>query len=242
VEATYLPVLAVLVPTAVIGGFLRGFAGFGGPLFMLPIFNVFFPPTMSIAIIMWVDLFSNIQILPDVLRNSSAAVVFPLTIGTLLGMPIGVYVLLTADPLLMKRVISGAILVAALTLLSGWRYPRRLGPKTFGAVGILSGSVMGATAIAVVTPLFLAASSHTASENRANFIVWVFFATILLIAILAWNGTLALGDIWIIVALIPAYLIGIAFGNRAQRRASELTVRRAVLVLVVAVAFVGLVL
>ena len=71
--------------------------------------------------------------------------------------------------------------------------------------------------------------------------MWVFFATILLLIILMWNGALASGDIGIIVALTPAYLLGTAVGSRIQRRASDLTVRRAVLLLVVGVATAGLI-
>lgn len=232
--------LAVLVPISVIGGFLRGFAGFGGPLFMLPILNGYFSPAVSIAVMMWVDIFSNVHLLPEARRHSSREVVMPMTIGTLIGMPIGTYLLLQADPVLMKRVISATILVAALILLTGWRYPRPLGPRTLGGVGGFSGLVMGATAIAAVTPVFLAASSHSAAQNRANFIIWVFFATVLLIALLMLNGTLGTGDAATISVLTPAYLLGTVFGSRTQRGASDVVVRRAVLLLVVGVATFGL--
>src|SRR5437588_7335501 len=136
-------VLAVLVPVSVIGGFLRGFAGFGGPLFMLPILNAFFLPASSIAIMMWVDIFANVHLLPDARRDTSSTVVVPLLVGTLIGMPLGAYVLLLTDPIFMKRTISATILAAALILLTGWRYPRPLGPRMLGGVGMLSGSVMG---------------------------------------------------------------------------------------------------
>jgi uncharacterized protein len=233
--------LAVLVPVSMIGGFLRGFAGFGGPLFMLPILNAFFPPASSIGIMMWVDIFANVHLLPHARRHSSSRVVVPLTIGTLIGMPLGASVLLAADPAVMKRTIAAAILAAALILLSGWRYPGRIGKPTLAGVGVLSGSVMGASAIAVVTPLFLSASSDTAAQNRANFIVWVFFATVLLLAILMWNGKLDSGDLGTIAVLTPAYLLGTVLGSHMQGRAKDLTVRRTVLVLVIAVAAVSLV-
>ncbi|HEX5539785.1 MAG TPA: sulfite exporter TauE/SafE family protein [Methylophilaceae bacterium] len=231
---------AVLVPVAVAGGFLRGFAGFGSVLFMLPVLNVFLPPSTSIGVMMWVDLFSNVQLLPDARRDSSIATVLPLMLGTFVGMPVGVHVLLTVDPAAMKIVICGAILAAAFVLLSGWRYRRPAGPGTFGAAGALSGLIMGTTAIAAATPLFLAASSHRAAENRANYIIWVFLATILLIVLLAWNSALAVGNIRTIVVLTPAYLIGITIGIRLHKRAKERTTRGVVLALVIAVALAGL--
>jgi uncharacterized membrane protein YfcA len=232
----------VLVPAALVGGFLRGFAGFGGPLFMLPILNVFLPPAISAGVMMWVDLFANVQLLPGARHGSSRAVVIPLTLGTLAAMPAGMYLLLTVDPVLMKRVICGAILAAALVLLTGWRYRRAVSSRIYAGVGALSGFVMGATSIAAVTPLFLSAGNHSAIENRANFIVWVFLATILFVGILAARGTLDAGDVVKIALLTPAYLAGIALGSRLVRGTSDQTVRRAVLALIITVALAGLVL
>jgi uncharacterized membrane protein YfcA len=232
----------VLVPAALIGGFLRGFAGFGGPLFMLPILNVFLPPAISAGVMMWIDLFANVQLLPGARHDSSRAVVVPLTIGTLFAMPAGMYLLLTVDPVLMKRVICGAILAAALVLLTGWRYRRTVSSRIYGGVGALSGFVMGATSIAAVTPLFLSAGNHSALENRANFIVWVFLATLLFLGILAVRGTLGGSDAVKIALLTPAYLAGIAIGSRLVRATSDQAVRRAVLALIITVALGGLIL
>ena len=232
----------ILIPVAVVGGFLRGFAGFGGPLFMLPILNVFLPPAISVGVMMWVDILANVQLLPEARHDSSRSVVIPLTVGTLIAMPAGAYLLLTVDPVLMKRAICTTVLAAAVVLLSGWRYRRAVGPKVYGAVGALSGFVMGATSIAAVTPLFLSAGNHSVLENRANFIVWVFLATILLLGILAARGTLGGGDVVKIAVLAPAYLAGSAIGSRMLRGTSDQTVRRAVLALIITVALAGLVL
>lgn len=226
----------VLVPAALIGGFLRGFVGFGGPLFMLPILNAFLPPAVSVGIMMWVDLLSNVQLLPEARHDSSRTVVAPLFIGTLFAMPAGAYLLLTVDAAIMKRAISGAILAAAVVLLSGWRYRHAVSAKVYVAVGALSGFVMGAVSIGAVTPLFLNAGKHSVAQNRANFIVWVFLATILFVGILGVGGTLGSGDIVKIALLTPAYIAGTVAGSRFHRRASDMTVRRAVLILIMVMA------
>lgn len=209
---------------------------------MLPILNLFLAPAVSVAVLMWVDMFANVQLLPGVRRDSTRAVIIPLTLGTLVAMPAGAYVLLTVDPVLMKRVICGAILAAALVLLTGWRYRRAVSARVYAAVGALSGFVMGATSIAAITPLFLSAGNHSALENRANFVVWVFLATVLLIVILAVRGTLGAGDATKIAVLTPAYLAGIVIGSRLVRSTSDQTVRRAVLALIITVALAGLIL
>jgi uncharacterized membrane protein YfcA len=58
----------VLGPTAAVAGLVRGFAGFGGPLLMLPVLNAFLPPATSLWV-MWVDLLVSVRLLPDARRH-----------------------------------------------------------------------------------------------------------------------------------------------------------------------------
>jgi len=232
----------ILVPMALVGGFVRGFAGFGGPLLIVPVLNLFLPPATTVALILWIDIFVNIRLLPDARRHAAKDVVVPLTLGTLIAMPIGAWVLLSTDPLTMKKAIAAAILVAALFLLTGWRYRKSIGRPVYGAVGALAGFVMGSTSIAAVTPLFLSAGDRTATENRANFIVWVFFATLLILTILGFKGVLTEKDVVVIVVLAIFYFAGTELGTRVHYRVDEKIVRRAVLGMVIVAAGVGLIL
>ena len=197
-------------------------------------------PTASVAATMWVDLFANVQLLPQARRDAHRAVVIPLTAGTLLAMPFGTFLLLAVDPVLMKRGISAAILVAALVLLSGWRYRGTISRVGWAGVGVLAGLAMGATSIAVTAALFLNAGSQTASESRANFIVWVFIATLALLAMLAVGIGIAAMPWLTIAVLAPVYVGGAFLGARLTKRASEAGVRRAVLMLIVVIAVAGL--
>lgn len=232
----------VLVPIAVIGGFLRGFAGFGGPLFMLPVLSLFLSPAVAIGVMMWTDLFSNVHLLPNARTDSSRAVVVPLLIGTAIAMPAGVHLLMSVEPALMKKILCASILLVALVLLTGWRYRRAVGTKVYAAIGAVSGFVMGATSIAAVTPLFLGAGHQSAAQNRANFIVWVFPATIWLIVLLTVRDAFTAVNAVMIAVLTPVYLAGTMIGSRVHRTAADATVRRTVLALVIATATAGLIL
>ena len=200
------------------------------------------PPATSVALILWIDIFVNIRLLPDARRHASKDVVVPLALGTLIAMPVGAWVLVSTDPLTMKKAIAAAILVAALFLLTGWRYRKPIGRPVYGAVGALAGFVMGSTSIATVTPLFLNAGNRTATENRANFIVWVFFATLLILAILGFKGVLTEKDVVVIAILAVFYFAGTEAGTRIHYRVDEKVVRRVVLGMVIVAAGVGLIL
>ena len=232
----------VLVPVSLFAGFLRGFAGFGGVLFMLPILSLFLSPAVAIGVMMWTDVFANVHLLPNARADSSRAVVVPLLIGTAISMPAGAYLLLSLEPLLMKKVLCGSILIVAVVLLTGWRYRRPVGTAVYAMIGAFSGFVMGATSIAAFTPLFLGAGNQTAAQNRANFIVWVSPASVLLIGLLALGDTLDVANIWMIVVLTPFYFAGTLIGTRVLRNAADLTVRRTTLALIIATATAGLVL
>jgi uncharacterized protein len=221
----------VLAPVALAAGLIRGFAGFGGPLMMLPILNRFLDPAASMWVMMWVDLTANVQLLPQARKLASGTVLLPLLLGTMTTMPIGVKLLAQTDPAMMKRVVGAAVIAAAGLLLSGWHYPWKPQRKTWIAAGMLSGLVMGATSLAVTVALFLSADRQTAAQTRGNFIVWVFLATIPLLALLVAQGAVNAGYLQTIGILTPLYLLGTMAGTRFQGAAPEYLVRRLVLLL-----------
>ena len=230
----------VLVPVALVAGFIRGFAGFGGPMMMMPIMNQFLAPASTMWVMMWVDLFINVRMLPECRPNASRAVLTPLGIGTALTLPLGVLLLANTDPSIMKRVVGGAVLVSALVLLSGWRYSGKAGNGLWVGAGMLSGLIMGATALAVSVALFLSADRQTAAQVRANFMFWVFGASVLLLVLLVAMGALAPGHLGLIAVLTPVYFLGSFAGASAQGRFPDHIVRRAVLLLAAIVGAVAM--
>ena len=234
--------LAVLIPVALVAGAIRGFAGFGGPLVMLPALNVFMPPALAVPLMMWIDLLVNVRLVPEVARQAQPAVLVPLIGGALLTLPLGVLTLLAVDADVMKRCVSAAILVAALILLSGWRYPGGISRPGWIGVGMLAGAVMGATSLAVTAALFFQAGSQSAREARANFIIWVFAATIAMLGMLALGAGFDRTLLPAFVVLAPPYVAGTLAGAYMSGRLPDVAVRRAVLLLVIAVASMTLVL
>jgi uncharacterized membrane protein YfcA len=234
--------LAVLVPVALVAGVIRGFAGFGGPLVMLPALNIFMPPAAAVQLMMWIDLVVNVRLVPEVARQAQSAILVPLIGGAFLTLPLGVLALVAVDADLMKRCVSAAILVAALILLSGWRYPGGITRPGWVGIGLLAGVVMGATSLAVTAALFLQAGSQSARENRANFIIWVFVITIVMLGMLAAGTGFDRALLPAFGMLAPPYVIGTLAGAYLTGRLPDAQVRRAVLLLVIAVAATTLVL
>jgi len=236
-----LPFLAVMLPAAFCGGFVRGFTGFGGPLLVLPVMTIFEPAASAAATVLCMDVFANVQMLPATRSHWSARVLVPLLVGTAIGLPLGTYVLVTFDPSVMRRVIAAVVLAAAGVLLLGWRYTRAIRTPGYGTCGFLGGAIMGATGLGVVTPLLLSAGPGGAAETRANIVAWVFLATLFMLALLFARRVLVSADLPSLLPLIVSYLVGIAVGCRMHNRASEAAARRATLICVIAIALVSIV-
>lgn len=233
---------AALLPAALLAGLVRGFAGFGGPLMLLPVLNAFMPTTAAILVMSWIDLVVNVHLMPQAARQAKAAVVVPIALGAVLTMPLGVLLLVKIDPMVMKRGLSIAILAAALVLLSGWRYPRTIRRVGWVGVGALTGVVMGATSLAVTSALFLHADRQTAAESRANFIMWVVVGEIMLLAMLSFGSGFDVALLPAMAVVAPPYIIGCVAGSRLVGRLPDGLVRTVVLLLVVTIALASLVL
>jgi uncharacterized membrane protein YfcA len=234
------PFLALVLPIAFLGGVMRGFTGFGGPLLVLPVMTMFQPASTAAASVLFMDVFANVQMLPSARPHWSVRVLVPMVAGTLIGIPIGTHALVSLDPAIMRRVIALVVLLAGAVLLLGWRYERPMSMSGYGFVGLVSAAIMGATGLGVVAPLLLNAGAGTAAENRANVIAWVFLATLLMLAIMVFGRVIGPTDLPRLLPLVVAYLIGIAVGCRTYGRASESAVRKAMLLCVIGVAIASL--
>jgi uncharacterized membrane protein YfcA len=226
----------LLLTGVAVGGFIRGFVGFGGPMTVIPLLAIYYPPAVAIWIMALIDFPPNAFLIPSTWRYAKPQIYLPLIIGTVLTLAIGVYGLVMIDAVLMRRIISVAIILACLLLLSGWMYRGRVNTGGWLAVGALSGLVAGATLIAVVTSVFLNAASRDLQANRANFIFWGFALSIVLITLLALQQDDLLANAEVIGVMAVVYFLACGGGAIAQRHFQHPVVRQLTLVLIILIA------
>ena len=187
---------AVIIPVTALAGMARGVAGFGGPFIMVPIFNMFHPPATTIVIVMIINFIGSIKLIPEGWREKTNRATIPLAVGTIPFLPLGTYVLLSLEPGNARTMINIVILACALLLLSGWRYRKSISWAGYAGLGAVSGFTLGATSIAVQMGLFLQAGQDTAKQGRANFIVWAFYASIIVVLIAFFGTSHDVPDPW----------------------------------------------
>ena len=180
----WLPLIAI----AMVGGVMRGFAGFGTTLIMVPFFSLLMPPSEAVFIALATDVLVMIPLLPNAVRDAQWKYIWPMIIGVFLATPLGVMVLKITNPEVMEILIAILVIGSAFLLLSGWKYEGKRANSLSFFVGAFSSVVNGATGMGgpPVVVYFLAQGmspkSLRASLNSLAFIMEVAAALLIYFA------------------------------------------------------------
>jgi uncharacterized membrane protein YfcA len=235
------PEFLIALATTVVAGVVRGFSGFGGAIVQAPLFAVLYSPLQAVALISSLGLLGAVQLMPGTFRRCQWRELLPLSLAALVCIPAGAMLLSAVEPNLMRRIISGIVLVMVLILMSGLRYPGRPGPWGSAGIGGLSGIINGATGVGgPPVVLYFLAGSNSAEINRANLIAYYAVLNGGTAVSLWWRGAFTQEILWQTALLFPAQVGALWLGSWLFRRASDQIYRRIALGLMLAVAIFGL--
>lgn len=207
-------------------GLIRGFTGFGGPAFILAILTIFFTPYNVVSKILVVDFFASIYLFTSVYRDIDWRSTLFLVIPTLIFMPLGHWILLETDPLIMKRGMSVIIALACVVLLVGYRYRHRLSAPLLILVGSLAGIVFGGSYIALIAVIAILLGPYNKIEGRTLIITWSSFTVLGFALIAAVSGTTTVSDVGIALPGAITYMLGTWLGSHGFHNSSEKLFRR----------------
>jgi uncharacterized protein len=233
--------LVLLVCTVVVAGLVRGFAGFGSAMIIMPMAASVLTPVAALIFLTCVELVGPLPNLPSAWREGRPREVGLMMIGALVALPLGVWCLSLIDPLVFGWVVSGAVVILLLLIVSGWRYRGRLTRGLVVATGGLGGFMTGFAGIAGPPVIMLyMASLLPARVIRANFLLYLLAIDLLLFPVL-WLGGLWVREAAIlgVVAAAPYVLANIA-GARLFTPGSEVVFRRVAYLVIASSAILGL--
>ena len=214
--------MQIVIAIVFITGIVRGFSGFGSGMIIGPTTAAFFSPLTSLAMLTIMDAIPTLMLVWSAYKHVNWKEVIPVIIGYAILIPLGIWVLKSGDPTVLRWFISASILVAVVLLWSGWKYK---GPRSnpvslaFGGAGGFMGAAAALPGPAVL--LYWLAGNTKASTVRANMIYYLFVTDLMVII-----GYL-IGDIYTTESVIrgfvciPGYFIGILIGARFFNAASE---------------------
>ena len=195
-------------------GFLRGYSGFGGGLVMAPFFTRIVGTTDSVALISLVHCMTSFQGVRKSVALIEMRVLAPLLISAVLSVPIGVYLLGTLKPDIVKMVVAVVVIVFAIAMSAGAQLPGGpTVPKSI-AVGIVSGILNGFCGIGGPPAVLYVLGGERASDRlRASFIL--FFAVLypVTVATLAFAGLVTTASVVTALILSPVYFVATEAGR-----------------------------
>jgi len=101
--------------------FIRGLAGFGFALILPPILLLILNPVAVVVINLFLSLLSNIVVVIHSFVRIDFKRVFPMALSSLLGIPLGVWIISVVASSVLKILIGVVIICFAVLVASGFR-------------------------------------------------------------------------------------------------------------------------
>ena len=221
------PALAALLGAAFAAGVIRGFSGFGTAMAFMPIASAATNPVFALIAMQMMDTAPSVPLVIRHWRDSAPREILSLMAAATLTVPLGVWILKTADPITVRWMVAALIMTLVAAIASGWRYRRKPGLPVTVAAGTMSG-VFGGLAALSGPPviLFWLSGQSDARRVRANMMVYLSLLTAVSITSLAIAGLFTLKAVLWGFAVMPAYVIGIIAGGKLFPLANETAFRR----------------
>lgn len=222
-------------------GLVRGFAGFGSGMIIMPVASSVLSPVAAVTFMMMAELLGPLPNLPAAWREGAPRDVGRLMLGATLTVPIGILCLSIMDTDFFGWVVSISVTILLVLLMTGWRYKGVLTPKLTVATGGLGGFMGGFAGVPGPPVIMLYMSSRLPiAVIRANFLLYllaidaVMIAVFFVLDLFVWKIAL-LG----LLAGIPNVLANMV-GARLFNPHAEVVFRRVAYLVIAASAILGL--
>ncbi|OXM75152.1 MULTISPECIES: sulfite exporter TauE/SafE family protein [Amycolatopsis] len=213
--------MAFAVGALVLGGVIRGYAGFGASTVWVGCLCLVLPPSAVVPSTLLLEVASSAALAPRVWPDAHRPSLRWLLAGTLAGLPAGIWAL-AALPVHATRLAVGLVVGVSALALAVTRRTRPLGgPARTGGAGVLFGLLNGACGVGgpPVVLMYLA-SPLPIGVSRASLVVFFLAADLLTVGAAGAGGLLG----WAVLAqtalFLPIALTGVALGGWAYRRAA----------------------
>jgi uncharacterized protein len=218
VESTLLWALLI----ALVGGLVRGTTGFGAAMVMTPSLALLMGPKVAVPVALLLETFAAAPMLPAAAALARWRVIGPIGIAAVLAVPVGGLLLTSIDPATLRRLIALTVVVFSLALLSGRRFQGEHRLRTSIPLGVLSGTMLGATSIGgPPVILYLLSGPDPVAVTRANLTLYVVLASAAGLVMLGFAGLLDATALKTAATMAVPFVFGVATGSRLFARFSD---------------------
>ncbi|NNL18448.1 MAG: sulfite exporter TauE/SafE family protein [Boseongicola sp.] len=206
--------LLVFLSVVFVAAFVRGYSGFGFSTILMIGAMPVIPPAQLVPLSIALEILASASQAPRVLSEINRRYLAVLLAASLLGAPVGVYILTFVAEEYIRIAIYFIVLSTTLLLLFG--KPKPLSPASphLVAAGFIAGAVNGATALSgLVLALFFTASTVSSHTMRATMIAYLFFNDVITGSLLLAANHYDPSTVWRGLIALPFLLAGVWLGS-----------------------------
>ena len=224
-----------------IASIIRGFNGFGFSATCISGFSFILPAIQIVPIILILEVFISIFMIPYIWNKIDWNFVFKLLIGIAIGSPIGLYLLKYLSPETTHLYVCLIIIFFSILLMKGYVNKKINNNQSKIFTGIISGTLNGLTTLGgMPVALFLLVTSIQPAVIRGSLAALFFLTDIYAFILSYFGGIVDMTTIYRTLPLILVLPLGVFIGNKFFIKSKEKFYRKVVSYFLILISIFGI--
>ena len=224
-----------------IASIIRGFNGFGFSATCISGFSFIIPAIKIVPIILILEVFISIFMIPYIWNKIDWNFVFKLLIGIAIGSPIGLYLLKYLSPETTHLYVCLIIIFFSILLMRGYINKKINNNQSKIFTGIISGTLNGLTTLGgMPVALFLLITSIQPAVIRGSLAALFFLTDIYAFILSYFGGIVDMTTIYRTLPLIVVLPAGAFIGNKFFIKSKEKLYRKVVFYFLIIISIFGI--
>ena len=224
-----------------IASIIRGFNGFGFSATCISGFSFILPAIEIVPIILILEVFISIFMIPYIWNKIDWNFVFKLLIGIGIGSPVGLYLLKYLSPETTHLYVCLIIIFFSLLLMKGYTNKNINNNQSKIFTGIISGALNGLTTLGgMPVALFLLITSIQPAVIRGSLAALFFLTDVYAFILSFFGGIVDMITVYRTVSLIIILPIGAYMGNKFFIKSKEQLYRKVVFYFLIVISIFGI--
>lgn len=225
-----------------LAAFIRGLAGFGFALVLVPVLLLVLSPAAVVVINISLALLSNIVVIGHSFARIDFRRILPMMLSSLLGIPLGVWIISVVAPSVLKIFIGAVIICIAVLVASGFRFTFASEKLSAGAAGFFSGVLVSSTSLGgPPVVLFMQSQKWRKEIIHPSLAGYFLFLSSASLAALAVAGRVSADMLLTAASLAPALLAGTGLGVLVFQRVNARFFRLLSIIIVICAGALGII-
>ena len=230
-----------IIFTVFVASIIRGFNGFGFSATCISGFSFILPAIEIVPIILILEVFISIFMIPYIWNKIDWIFVFKLLIGIAIGSPVGLYLLKYLSPETTHLYVCVIIIFFSLLLMKGYSNKNINNDQSKIFTGIVSGTLNGLTTLGgMPVALFLLVTNIQPAFIRGSLAALFFLTDVYAFILSFFGGIIDIITIYRSLPLIMILPLGVFIGNKFFIKSKEQLYRKVVFYFLIIISIIGI--